>query len=83
MRDLVDHQPLTGCINEIQHVVERARQAVNVFAIERSDKGLIEFGQDIVGHLVAEMLNVFEFLDAGLYVFEIIQSLLKEARPIA
>src|SRR5450432_1057041 len=82
-RDLVHNQPNTRGIDEIQHVIERGSQAVDVFAIERRDEGLIELGENIVGHVVATVLDVLELLHAGFNVLEVLQQLLEQAGAVA
>ena len=47
-------------VDRVDHVVERARQGVDVFAVEGGDEGLVQALDDFVGQEVALVLD---FLD--------------------
>ena len=46
--------------------------------VKGSNKGLIQLGQDVVGQIVAAMLNVLQLLYPGVDVLKVIQNLLKQ-----
>src|SRR5208337_3815422 len=52
-----------GGVNQVNDVIHGAAEFVHVLAIERSDKGLVELAEDLVGELVALMLNGLDDLD--------------------
>src|SRR5579871_109136 len=60
--NVVHDQAVAGGIDEIEHVIEGGGEAVHVLAVERSDEGLVEPGQNGVGQLVG---GVFVLLDPG------------------
>ncbi len=50
-------------VDQVDHVVQPAAQFVDVFAIKRSNKCLVELGQDGVRDLIAVVLDGFDFLN--------------------
>ena len=58
--DLIEPQDRRGIVNRVDHVVERPREGVDVFAVERRHEGLVEPLDDFVGNEVALVLD---FLD--------------------
>src|SRR5579859_4429725 len=81
--DLVHDQADAGGVDEVEDVVERGGQAVNVFAIERGNEGLVELGEDVMGHVVTAVLNVLELADAVVDVVEVLEGLLEQAGAVA
>ena len=71
--DFVKHDAVGRGVDEVEHVVERGSEGVDVFAIERGNKGGVELHEDGVGDLVAAMLDVFDLLDVRGSVFELAQ----------
>ena len=49
-------------VDRIHHVVQRARQGVDVFAIERCDEGAVQPLNDGVGQRVALVLDDVDFI---------------------
>ena len=49
--------PVGRVFDAIQHVIQVGRKRVDVFWIERRDKGLIQPGVDLVNHLIAALLQ--------------------------
>ena len=45
------HEPAADRFGRIQHVVEPARQGVDVLAIERGDEGAVQTLEDLGGNL--------------------------------
>src|SRR5579864_1207598 len=80
--DLIHHKADAGGIDEVENVIERGSQTVDVFAIERSDEGLVKLGENIVRHVVAAMLNVLELLDARINVLKVFQHLFEQTGAI-
>ena len=62
-RDFVHHQAQGGGVYEVEHIVERGGQAVDVLAIERRDEALVEFGDDGVRSLVTFVFDGLHLID--------------------
>ncbi len=75
-------QPLSGSVDEIEHIVERGGQPVNVFAIERSDKRLVKLGEDGMRDVVARVLNIMQLLHAHLDVLHGIENAFQQLRAL-
>src|SRR5260370_32671240 len=60
--DAIEHEAAGGGVDEVNDVIEAAAELVNVFAVERSDEGLIQLGEKGVGDLVAFVLDGFNYL---------------------
>src|SRR6266851_3775707 len=60
--DAIEHKTAGGRVDEVNDVIEAAAELVNVFAVERSDEGLIQLGEKGVGDLVAFVLDGFNYL---------------------
>src|SRR5262249_19835442 len=58
--DLIEKQEFGDMVNQIQDVVHAFGQTVNVFPVERSNKGLVQFLENSVSYFVTD---VFEALD--------------------
>src|SRR6266478_3385359 len=68
MRDLIDHQALSGRVNKVQYVIQRTGQSMDIFAVKRSNKGLIELGKDGVRHVIALVLKIVQLLYSRFHV---------------
>ena len=53
---------------------------MDVLAVEGGDEGLVELGDDSVGHLVAAVLDVLQLLHQGRDVLEIVHYLHRRTR---
>src|SRR5208337_695222 len=61
--DAVKNEAAGGGVDEVNDVVHGAAKLVHVLAVERSDKGLVELAEDLVGDFVALMLDGLDALD--------------------
>ena len=61
--DAIEDETAGGGVDEVDDVVELVAELVNVFAVEGSDEGLIELGEDDMGDFVALVLDGFDDLD--------------------
>ena len=52
---------VSGVFDSVCYVIQRRRQIVDVFRIERGDEGLVETFEDFVNHLVAAVLEHRDF----------------------
>src|SRR5437016_683640 len=59
--DPVRHQAVRGILYSIHHVIQRGRNVVNVFGIDRRDKRVIETRENLVDDLVAAVLQNVDF----------------------
>src|ERR1700722_11433717 len=60
--DAIQHKAARRGVDQIDHVIQPAAKFVNIFAIERRDEGLIQFGQDGVRDFVAVVFDRLDFL---------------------
>src|SRR5262247_3482281 len=63
--DLVEDEAVSHRIDEVQHVVETARERVNVLAIDGRDEGGVESPHHLMGDGVAGMLQIANLLHLG------------------
>jgi hypothetical protein len=82
-RDLVKLHHGRGRIDGVHHVVELTGQRVDVFAVERGDKGAIEVVDDGACRLVARVLDLLDRDDLGHVRRWASQHLLQEPRSLA
>ena len=59
----IEDEAAGGGVDQVDNVVELAAELVDVFAVQRSDEGLVELGKDVVSDLVALVLDGFDILD--------------------
>src|ERR1700730_2775046 len=64
--DLVEEKPVGHRIDEVQHVVQTARQGVDVLAVDRGDERGIQPADHFVGDGIARVLEITDLLDLGL-----------------
>src|SRR5262245_48573879 len=76
--DAVHHQPLGGGLDVIEHVVQTRGQVVDVLAVDRRDEGRIELLDDLVGDLVALVLDFLDRVRLGSRVAEVIDHLVEQ-----
>src|SRR5207249_776789 len=55
--DAIKDKAAGGGVDEVDDVVQLAGELVDIFAVKRRNEGLIELGEDIVGDLVAGVLD--------------------------
>ena len=60
--DLVEREALARRLDEVHHVVQPRDEAVDLFAVEGRDPGLVEREHDVVRDLVALVLEVRDLL---------------------
>src|SRR5436190_16265096 len=77
--DPVADEPLGGGLEVVQHVVDAGREVVDVLAVERRDEGRVQPFDDLVGDLVARVLDLFDRVRLGPGVGEGVDQLLEEA----
>src|SRR6266568_3147368 len=58
--DLVQIQPVRGRINHVEDVVQRAREGLDVLAVDGRDEGPVQGLEDVVREVVAAMLDVLD-----------------------
>src|SRR5579884_523734 len=58
--DPVQHDSVRRFLDQIEHVVQRRCQAIDIVAIERRDEGGIQLTEDAVSDIVAEVLEVLQ-----------------------
>src|ERR1019366_2148355 len=73
LRDLVGVQAVRGAVNEIEDVIQRGGQQVNVLAVEGRNKGLVQFDQNPVRHLIAAELDLLDFLHSRWHLLVIVR----------
>jgi hypothetical protein len=61
--DFVHDETQGRGVDEIEHVIEGGRQAVDILAIEGSDEALVEFGDDGVGGFITSVLYGLHLID--------------------
>src|SRR4029077_15302610 len=83
IENLIHIQPHNGCIHEIKNVVHCRGEPVNIFAIERGNKGLIKLGEDGMSHVVAAVLDFPEALHPSGYLAMVAQQILKQSSALA
>jgi hypothetical protein len=71
---VVHHHGARRLVDEIDNVVERARQRVYIFAVEGRDERLVELGRDGMRQIIARMLDGLDALG----VLDIIAVLIRE-----
>ena len=54
-------------------------KSVNVFAIKRSDKSLVQSGDDAVSHLVSAMFDFLELVESRLHAGGILENVMQQA----
>jgi hypothetical protein len=62
-----DHRA-RGVVDEINHVIERGGEHVDVFAVERGDERFVEAGGDGVRQFVAGVLDSLDALSVGVVI---------------
>jgi hypothetical protein len=65
LRDLVEPHDGRRRIDCVHHVVERDRERVNVFTIERGDEGAVEAIDDRARASIADVLDVLDLAGLG------------------
>ena len=82
--DLVGQQAVTGAEDEIEDVIERRGQQVNVFAVEGRDEGLVQLDQDAVRHVVAAVLDLLDLLHGSghLLIVVVVQQVGQDLRTL-
>jgi len=66
------HDDAGACrIQEIEYVSEGRGEFVDIFTIEGRDKSLIQFGKNVVGHLIADTFEAAKFGEFGVDLFVI------------
>src|SRR5215510_16061886 len=78
--DAIKDNALGGVFNGVNNVVQTAGQGVNVFAVNRRDKSLIQFLDNLVGEQIAVVLDLFYLVGIGDAVIEIRKKLLQQQR---
>src|SRR5580765_3812161 len=61
--DAIENEATGGVIDQVDYVIQLAGQGVNIFAVKRRDKSLVELGENGVGDFVALMLDGLDGLD--------------------
>ena len=69
-------------MNEIEHVIQRSCQPVNVFPVEGCDEGLVQLGQNGVSNVIANVLNVVQLLHAHFDILHSIEDILQQLRAL-
>ena len=78
--DLVDEEPISHLVDEVEHVVQPAGHRVDVLAVDRRDEGGVEPAHDLVGERVAGVLDVLDSLGLCLGVRIVEAQLFEHAR---
>ena len=77
------HDDAGACrIQEIEYVSEGRGEFVDIFTIEGRDKSLIQFGKNVVGHLIADTFEAAKFGEFGVDLFVIRKELNHSASAI-
>ena len=61
--DAVEDEAAGGSVDEVNDIVELAAKLVDIFAVERCDKSLVQLGEDGMRDFIAFMLDGFDDLD--------------------
>ena len=75
--DLVEQDDLAHVVCDVGDVVEPRGDADDVLAIERRDEGLVQAPEDLVGQLVAVVLDGVDVADLALHLGEVAQETLE------
>ena len=76
--DLVQEKPIGDRVDEIEDVVEAARERIDVLAVDGRDKRGIEPPHHLVGDRVARVLEVSDLLNLGRGVWIVESQLLQD-----
>ena len=74
---LVEQDDLADVVGDVGDIVEPRGDADDVLAVERRDKGLVQALEDLVGQLVAVVLDGVDFADLALHLGEVAQETLE------
>ena len=77
----VHHESCSGSVDEIENIVQRRRQLMDIFAVEGSDERLVEFGQDGVRKFIAVTFNAADAFDLLLHVAVVGKEIDQGLRP--
>ena len=77
LRHLEQEQPVADAFGGVQHVVQPARQVVDVLALERRDERAVQPLEQLVRHEIALVLDVLEALGALFQLVEALHHLLQ------
>ena len=70
-------------LDAVENIVEAAGQGVDVLALERCDEGVAELSEELVGDIVAPVLDLLDPVVLLLDVREVIDQLLEGLGPLA
>src|SRR5437773_719950 len=74
--DSLDH--VRGGLEVVEDVVEASREVVDVFAVDRRDEGRVQSPDDLVGDLVARVLDLLDRVRLGPRVGKGVDQLVEE-----
>jgi len=83
VRDLEQHEPRADGLDGVEHVVEPARQVVDVLALERGHERPVELGEQLVGHAVGLVLDRLELLGALIEPVETLHHLVEQVGALS
>ena len=79
---LVDEDELAHVVRDVGDVVDLRREADDVLAVQRGDERLVELAHDLVGQLVAVVLDGVDVTDLLLHVGEVGEEAIESLRGL-
>ena len=78
--DVIQVDASPDFFDPVDDVVQGRRQVADVFAVERGDEGAVQGAEDLVGDLVAGVLDVFEMARLAIHVDAVGEQIVQESR---
>src|SRR5438034_548621 len=76
--DPIDNEALGGRLDVVEHVVQPRGEVVDVLAIDRRDEGRVQLLDDLVGDLVARVLDFLDLMGLGARVGEVVAEVVEQ-----
>src|SRR5579884_568438 len=80
--DPIDDDGIGGLLGQVENVIERGSQGVDVVPIEGRDEGAVEFADDVVGDLIPAVLEVAQCPSARLEIARTLEQLEEGAQAL-
>src|SRR5439155_1474334 len=77
--DFKYHQTISGCLYEIQHVIDATCQRINILAIDWGDEGLVQVAKDFMSDGVPDRFNALDLARLALDVVVPLHHLFEQA----